>query len=79
MNINRVILTEEEKKARLKESKRKYYLKNKEKYKKWNNECGFKNIIEKTENENELIQYLSLINQKLEELRRTSVYDNTNK
>jgi hypothetical protein len=79
MNTKKIVLSEEEKKQRLKESKRKYYLKNKEKYKKWNNECGFKNIIEKTENENELIQYLSLINQKLEELRRTSVYDNTNK
>ncbi len=76
MNTARIALTNEQKKERLKESKRKYYLKNKDKYKKWNNNTGFKNVIEKTENEDELIQYLSLINKKLEELRQNTVYDN---
>ena len=62
---NKILLTPEQKKERLKESKRRYYLKNKDKYKKWNAHSGFKCIIENSQNEKELTEYLNCIIDKL--------------
>mgnify|MGYP003674768449 CR=1 FL=1 len=76
MNNAKILLTSEQKKINAKESKRKYYLKNKDKYKKWNAESGFKNVIDNTNDEKILIEYLLLINQKLKQIHSTTSYSN---
>jgi len=77
MNTKKIVLSEEEKKQRLKESKRKYYLKNKEKYSKWNNDNGLKKCIENTNDIEELKQYLSMVANKINLLTQNTIYDNT--
>lgn len=76
MNNTKVLLTSEQKKINAKESKRKYYLKNKDKYKKWNADSGFKNVIDNTNDEKILIEYLLLVNQKLKQIHSTTSYSN---
>jgi len=78
MNNNKILLNDAQKKDRMKESKRKYYLKNKEKYKKWNADSGFKNVINNTNDEEKLLVYLNLINDKLKLLHDNKSFSNSN-
>tara|TARA_R110001592_G_scaffold303747_2_gene575953 strand:+ start:249 stop:455 length:207 start_codon:yes stop_codon:yes gene_type:complete len=60
-----MVLTKEQKEINLKASKRKYYLKNKDKYKNWNNKGGFDKYILQCNDINELRGLIDIIENRI--------------
>ena len=63
--MKQVVLTDNERIKNIKESKKKYYEKNKERFKEWNNNTGFMRLINNTNDKIKLNELIKIIQNKL--------------
>tara|TARA_R110000796_G_scaffold715_2_gene2682 strand:- start:3137 stop:3340 length:204 start_codon:yes stop_codon:yes gene_type:complete len=63
--MKQVVLTDNERINNIKESKKKYYEKNKERFKEWNNNTGFMRLINNTNDKIKLNELIKIIQNKL--------------